>query len=53
MFGPHETTENERTEPEIATHDAGTRVVFTETEGSVDCWLSAASDACIPEGEWR
>jgi len=39
--------------PTINCASSGTRWVFTETDGSADCWLSASKSACVPESEWR
>lgn len=44
----------ERTDtPELSHASTGTKLVFTEVDGSTDCWLAANPEACVSEEEWR
>jgi len=46
-------TTDESDERTIVCATSGTRWVFTDRQGSTDCWLSINKSACVPENEWR
>lgn len=46
-------TDGEQSTPAIAQHSTGVKRVFTEVDGSVDCWLAVDPEACVPADEWR
>ena len=44
----------ERTEtPKLSHASTGVKLVFTEVDGTTNCWLAADPGVCVSEGEWR